>query len=186
MSTRISYPKRIEKIPENRKFVSERTSARAAPRKSSESEMVDPVDHCKCHGFKFKYFWNLQIKFNPALLRTQNLLKMWQSNFYLWKWGFFRITPNKPRSYFGRRRGRQHCTCSANNTRKWPVQRRRCLPRIGIYYSMLLTMKMIKLMDFKKFLRLKCIFFSSKADDPLHKPTRTKSGPKVRFWNSAY
>jgi len=35
----------------------------------------------------------------------------------------------------------------------------RYLPRIGIYYSMLLTMKMIKLMDFNKFLRLKRIFF---------------------------
>jgi len=35
----------------------------------------------------------------------------------------------------------------------------RYLPRIGIYYSMLLTMKMIKLMDFHKLLRLKCYFF---------------------------
>jgi len=37
---------------------------------------------------------------------------------------------------------------------------------------MLLTMKMIKLMDFNNFLRLKCIFFFwSKADDLTNKPT---------------
>jgi len=46
-------------------------------------------------------------------------------------------------------------------------------------------MKMIKLMAFNKFLRLKCIFFWSKADDPPNKPTPKhqvqKLGPEIRF-----
>jgi len=60
------------------------------------------------------------------------------------------------------------------------------LPRIGFYHSMLLTMKMIKLIDFNKFLRLKCIFFSGPKlmIRPISRPP--KSGPKTRFWNSAY
>jgi len=62
----------------------------------------------------------------------------------------------------------------------------RYLPRIGIYYSTLLTMKMTKLIDFNKFLRLKCIFlFWSKADDPPNKPTPKnqvqKLGPEIRL-----
>ena len=43
-------PKGNRKDSENQKYVSERTLAWAAPRKSSEREMVEPVDDCKCHG----------------------------------------------------------------------------------------------------------------------------------------
>ena len=47
-------------------------------------------------------------------------------------------------------------------------------------------MKMIKLMDFDEFLRLKSIFFFwSKADDPPNKPTPKnqvqKLGPEIRL-----
>jgi len=46
-------------------------------------------------------------------------------------------------------------------------------------------MKMIKLMDFNKFMTLKCIFFWSKADDPPNKPTPKsqvqKLGPEIQL-----
>ena len=44
-------PKENWKDSGKQKFVSERTLAWAAPRKSSGREMVEPVDDCKCHGF---------------------------------------------------------------------------------------------------------------------------------------
>jgi len=43
-------PKGNRKDSGKQKRVSERTLAWAAPRKSREREMVEPVDDCKCHG----------------------------------------------------------------------------------------------------------------------------------------
>jgi len=43
-------PKGNRKDSGKQKCGSERTLAWAAPRKSSEREMVEPVDDCKCHG----------------------------------------------------------------------------------------------------------------------------------------
>ena len=69
--------KGIKKIPENKCF-SERTLAWAAPRKSRERD-GRTSGRLQVSRLSSKTFKICRLNSHPALLRTQNLLKMWQS-----------------------------------------------------------------------------------------------------------
>jgi len=49
-ANKTKLPQGNRKDSEKQKCVSEHTLAWAAPRKSTERDMVEPVDDCKCHG----------------------------------------------------------------------------------------------------------------------------------------